>query len=204
MVGLDGAYDLEDTEAARAHYDAWAETYDAELKAAGYVTPERCATALASFAEEPEAPVLELGCGTGLGGVALRAAGFTCIDGFDISEEMLAVARTRTGIYRKIGKLDLSGPFDSIEPDSYGNAAAIGVLNPAYMPPTVLDEVLARLRPDGCFVYSLNDHSAADRSFDARLGDLIEYRGAELVFKEHGEHLPGTGLMSTVYVVRKI
>lgn len=202
MKGLDGVFGLKTVEETRAFYDDWARGYDDELAEAGYETPLRCAEALAAHAALPWAPLADLGCGTGLGGLALRAAGFECLDGFDISDAMLERAREK-GIYRNLDRLDLSRPLDALPADTYQNVAAIGVFKPDFMPPTILDDILTKLPPGGCLVYSLNDHSAADGRFDARLCDLIEGGPAELVFKEHGTHLPGRNVGGTVYVLRR-
>ena len=56
-----------------------------------------------------ESPVVDLGCGTGLSGEALRAAGFADVDGYDFSEGMLALARKKN-CYREIINTDLSQP----------------------------------------------------------------------------------------------
>ena len=199
--GLDKVYTLGSAEAARSFYDDWAAGYEHELAENGYVTPQRCATALAEHAADPTAPLLEIGCGTGLGGLALRAAGFRTIDGFDLSPEMLRRAEEKA-IYRALASLDLSEPLDQIPHGTYANAAAIGVLNPSFMPPTVIDEILAVLPQGGCFVFSLNDHSAADGSFETRILELTEHNVADLVFKDYGEHLPEQDLKSTVYVLK--
>ena len=199
---LEDVYSLDSAEAAAEFYDGWAAEYDAELAAGGYVTPSRCAAALAAHASLPWAPLIELGCGTGLGGLALRDAGFECIDGVDISPEMLAKAETR-GVYRSLTIADLSRPLDSIADETYQNAAAIGVLNPSLMPPTVIDEALGKLPSGGCFVLSLNDHALSEGSMQTRLLELTEHGIADLVFKEHGDHIPAIELRSTVFVLRK-
>ncbi len=199
--GLNDVYSITSTDQARTFYDSWASRYDTELTASGYITPQRCAEALGAHAALPWAPMIDFGCGTGLGGLALRSAGFECIDGTDIAEEMLEKARSKN-VYREVSILDLSEPIP-IEPDTYQNAAAIGVINPAHMPATVLDEIIGILPAGGCLVYSINDKAAADRSIETRLFELVEYMVVDLVFKEHGPHIPEIGLESTVYVVKK-
>lgn len=199
---LGSVYGLASAGKAAEFYGEWAEEYEAELSENGYVTPARCAAALAAAASLPWAPLLELGCGTGLGGLALRAAGFECIDGLDISPGMLARAEAK-GIYRSLAVADLSEPMDFIEPGTYQNAAAIGVLNPNFMPARLIDEVIDLLPAGGCFVLSLNDHALAEGSMETRILELTEYGVADLVFKEQGEHLPGIDLQSTVYVLQK-
>lgn len=200
--GLGTVYGLDSAEAARDFYDGWAAGYENELSENGYVTPARCAEALAAHAAAPWAPVADFGCGTGLSGLALRAAGFECLDGFDISGEMLTRAEAK-GTYRALEVLDLSRPLDAIAPDTYHNAAAIGAFNPSFMPASVLDEILARLPSGGCFVFSLNDHALAEGSFETRVLELTEYASVDLLVKEHGAHLPGIELESTVYLLRK-
>jgi hypothetical protein len=69
----------------RALYTDWAATYDADVTGAGYATPKRLAEALAAHVPDPTAPLLDFGCGTGLSGRALHAAGFTTLDGTDIT-----------------------------------------------------------------------------------------------------------------------
>ena len=200
--GLGTVYQLSTPEASQAFYDNWAAGYEQELAEQGYATPARCAKVLAEHAASPWAPLVEFGCGTGLGGLALKDAGFECIDGFDISEEMRARAEEKD-VYRALGDVDLSQPLAAFEPDIYQNAAAIGVFNPNFMPASVLDEILALLPSGGCFVFTLNDHALAEGSFETRLLEITEYATADLLVKEHGEHLPGIGLESTVYLMRK-
>jgi len=199
---LKSVYDLASPEAATEFYDDWAAGYEAELAENGYATPMLCAKALAKHATLPWAPLLEVGCGTGLGGLALRNQGFECIDGGDISPEMLARAEQK-GIYRSLSIVDLSKPLDDIPEDVYQNAAAIGVLNPSFLPGAVIDEVLARIPAGGCFVLSLNDHARANGTFETRIIEITEHQVADLVFKEHGANVPGIDLEGTVYVLKK-
>lgn len=200
-VGLDTVYELETSGDPAGFYDAWADGYDDELAENGYVTPRRCAEALAAHVADLSAPVLDLACGTGLSGAALRAAGFACIDGLDISEEMLARARAR-GVYRDLAVRDLAEPLD-IAPGTYANAAAIGCLAPGHIPCEMIDRILGILEPGGCFVFSLNDHALADGSYAGRVMEAVDTCHAELLMAEHGAHLPGIGLEATVYVLRR-
>lgn len=202
MTGLGQVYSIDSPAAAEAYYDNWASDYDAELESGGYITPQRCANALAEFANLPWAPLLDIGCGTGLSGTALRNAGFECLDGLDLSDEMLAQAGEKE-IYRSLGTADLSQPLDDVPGDIYQNAAAIGVLNPMHIPVTAIDQILGKLPSGGCFVMSLNDHALADGTMETRVLELTEHAAADLMFKEHGPHIPEIGLESTVYVLKK-
>jgi len=198
---LNDVYDLDSGEKTRAYYDKWAKTYDAELADNGYVTPTRCADALAGQAEDLGAPVLDIGCGTGISGSALRTAGFTKVDGCDFSAEMLEVAKGK-GVYDQAFNTDLENPFP-FEAGAYAHLSAMGVLNPGHAPASTLDEVLSLLTPGGLFVFSLNDHALEDNSYEARLNEHLDSGNARLLFKEYGEHIPKIDLRSNVYVLQK-
>lgn len=198
---LSSAYALGSADEARRHYDEWAASYDDELAANRYATPARCAGALAGLAPDLSAPVLDIGCGTGLSGLALREAGFDTVDGTDLSPEMLERART-LGVYRDLFPGDLTEPLP-VATGAYAAMAAVGVINPGHAPPGTVDAVLERLPPGGLFVFSLNDHALAEPGFGAKVDEVIARGAAECPFREHGPHLPGIGLEATVYVLRK-
>ncbi|MEM9063159.1 MAG: methyltransferase domain-containing protein [Pseudomonadota bacterium] len=200
---LDSAYELEDLESTRAFYADWAETYDAEVKSNGYVTPQRCAKALSEAVSDLAAPLLDIGCGTGLSGIALRDAGFTTVDGTDLSQEMIDIATHRGDIYRELF-LGLARDPLPIPAGEYVNAAAIGVFSPGHAPPETMDTVMGFLPRGGCFVFSMNDHALEDPSYVAKIEQVVADRVVEQVFREHGPHLPGIGLQSTVVVLRKL
>jgi predicted TPR repeat methyltransferase len=198
---LDKAYDLQNAKATQSFYDDWAASYDAEIAENGYATPARCAEALAAVVDTA-APVLDIGCGTGLSGLALRAAGFTTIDGTDLSPEMLARAGERDGIYRRLFPGDMNTP-QPVAPGTYAAVAAVGVINPGHAPPETIDAVLAILPPGGCFGFSLNDHALAEPPFPAKVEAVLTAGTATCLHRAHGPHLPGIGLEATVYVLQK-
>jgi predicted TPR repeat methyltransferase len=102
-------YDLATQADTDAYYTRWAASYDDELTRQGYQTPRRCADALRRLVAS-DASVLDIGCGTGLSGAALAAAGFTNLAGTDVNAEMLDVARV-AGIYRDTWVTDIEDPF---------------------------------------------------------------------------------------------
>ena len=198
---LDTAYGLDDLEQTRTFYDDWAATYDAEIGENGYATPRRCAQALAAAAADLEAPILDLGCGTGLSGVALRAAGFSAVDGAEPSAEMRARAEQR-GVYRALHPIEPEDPLP-FAAGAYAHVVAAGVISPGHAPPETVDKALAILPTGGCLVFSLNDHALAEVEYPAKADQVVTEGRAELVHKEHGLHLPGIGLEATIYLLRK-
>lgn len=198
---LHKAYGFEDTAKTESFYDDWAKSYDAEIAKNGYVTPGRCVDALLQLDPARSGPVIDLGCGTGLAGLALRKAGFEPVDGVDFSEGMLAIARTHN-VYRDLWQGDLAQPVETPH-GLYAHAVAAGVISPGHAPCQAVFSALDTIRPGGVLVFSLNDHALADRAYTAAVNEAVDGGAAELVFKEHGEHLPGTGLMATVFALRK-
>lgn len=198
---LNSVYRVKSPEEAREFYTQWAKTYDSEVKDNGYITPRRCAAALKQCVPQLDLPIMDLACGTGLSGLALQEAGFSCIDGYDFSPAMLEQARTK-GVYRELGVVDLSQALH-IKTGKYTHAAAIGCVSPEYMPATVLDAILQLLPNEGCLVFSVNDHAAADGSIAQQIDTMLQHGRATLAFKDYGKHLPNIDLCSHVYVLRK-
>ena len=187
-----------DTE-TRALYDAWAETYEQAVQDEGYATPGRCAEALYASMGNANAPVLDFGCGTGLSGLALRLAGFSVIDGVDLSEGMLQHAQEK-GVYRN---LTLIGPGDAV-PRGYAGIAAIGVIGAGAAPLAALERIFDALDPGAKSVFSFNDHTLKDLAFEALVDARISDGTIRQLFREHGPHLPGKNMKSTVYVIEKM
>ncbi|MBK0397951.1 hypothetical protein H0I76_02010 [Limibaculum sp. M0105] len=188
----------DEPEDLRAFYDARASDYEGDAGDPTYAEARRCAEALARFATDQRAPLAEFGCGAGLGGLALRAAGFDCIDGFDGSEEMLERSAEK-GIYRSLSTLDLSGPL-GVEPGLYANAAAIESIDPASMPATVVDAMVRMLPSGGCLALSLGAGAAADGSIRGRIFELTDTGWADLMLAEEaGSNDAG----ATIYVLRR-
>jgi len=199
---LDAAYDLESGDETLAHYEEWADTYDQEIGVdQGYAQPTRCATALAAVMPPAsrELAVLDVGCGTGLSGLALHAVGFTGLDGCDFSPPMLERA-TDTGVYHRLFEADLNEGLD-VADDAYDAAAAVGVFSFGHVRPAALRDILRVVRPGGAVVVGLNDHFWDEGAFPAEL-EAIEADGvADVVSRVHGDHLPGAGIDGWVVVL---
>jgi len=198
---LDKVYSARDAESTRRLYDDWADSYEAELAENGYATPARCADALAAEMQDTSVPVLDFGCGTGLSGRALRAAGFLVIDGLDLSPDMLDLAREK-GIYRNLDVIEPGAPLPQ-PPGTYGAICAAGVIGAGAAPISVFDILMDGLAPGGRLVFSFNDHALEEPEYEAKLNSYLDAGKAELLFKAYGHHLPGIGLGANVYVIAK-
>ena len=103
---LGAVYEAKAPEEVAALYDGWAATYDAEMAKAGYRHPAIGLALLARHLPRGAGPVLDAGCGTGLLGDWLGIMGFGPVEGLDLSEGMLAVARAK-GAYARLHQLAL-------------------------------------------------------------------------------------------------
>ncbi|WP_052726194.1 methyltransferase domain-containing protein [Devosia epidermidihirudinis] len=157
MIGaLSGSADARAQSYVPDLFDAYAQTFDEHLTGPlQYRIPEIIRDTLAEI--QPIGRVLDLGCGTGLVGVALEGLA-SAIDGIDISSQMVRKAEER-GLYRTLRSGDIvsvlnaatefAGPYEVII------AADVFV----YVGPldAVFTTVAERLGPDGKFIFSVED-----------------------------------------------
>jgi Predicted methyltransferase (contains TPR repeat) len=186
-------------EDTRALYAEWATGYDADLDRAGYRTPGRVAAALAGHLTDRAAPILDFGCGTGLSGRALKAQGFTTIDGTDITPEMLTLA-WESGMYRRVWAGE-PGQLGDVSPGDYAAITAVGVVSYGAAPPETLGMLVDALAPGGLLAFSYNDSTLADDDYmDAYDAALTR---TDLLFADYGPHLIEKDMGSKVFVLRR-
>ena len=137
---VDDAYALETPADSVRLYGDWADTYDNDFVAqTGYVLHRQVANAFMQAQPAMHGPVLDVGCGTGVLGVALRRSGIAVVDGIDISEPMLARAgdkKSATGepVYRELFAADLTGKLD-IASDAYAGVVSSGTFTLGHVGP---------------------------------------------------------------------
>ena len=150
---LDGAYALKTPEDSVKLYGDWAETYDDSFaSASGYQLPEAVAEAFARG--DGQGPVLDVGAGTGLVGVALQGLGVNLIDGTDISSAMLAEAAMKD-CYENLFEGDLTGTLD-VEDGTYQGIVSAGTFTHGHVGPEAFDELLRVAANGALFVLSIN------------------------------------------------
>lgn len=194
---LQVAYSKKTDEETRAFYDEWAEVYDEELTENNYRQPSRCAEALRILCEPQNCTVLDVGCGSGLSGLALRAHGFDIVDGCDFSEGMLTKA-AGTGHYRRLFRTNLNEPPMDAGDGAYGAVTCVGVFSFGHVSPDALDDILRVLKPGGALVIGLNDRFYQEGSLTAKLDSLEKDGLIRIRAREHGDHIPGTGMQGWV------
>ncbi|MGV6850117.1 MAG: class I SAM-dependent DNA methyltransferase [Marinibacterium sp.] len=144
---LDNAYEIDGPDSARELYGNWAATYDDSFgEGWGYAAPRRIADVF--LAESGgNTPILDIGAGTGLIGEHLRGA---VVDGFDITPQMLDIAREK-GVYRNLVQGDLLQPL-ALPDAAYGGVISSGTFTHGHVGPACLPELLRVTRPGALFV----------------------------------------------------
>jgi ubiquinone/menaquinone biosynthesis C-methylase UbiE len=143
---LDEAYEINGPDDARKMYGNWAATYDTGFGAAwGYIAPREIAAIMRAGFDG--GAILDIGAGTGL--VAEHLHGLT-VDAFDITPEMLDVARQKS-IYRALVQGDLTQPMQM--PDaSYDGIISCGTFTHGHVGPSCFPELLRISKPGALFV----------------------------------------------------
>lgn len=181
-------------------YTDWAASYDAEVTARGYHTPRRLAEALVPLLADTPDPILDFGCGTGLSGMALRAAGIGPLHGTDVTPAMVAEAEPKR-IYDALwvsepGALDAGrGPYRAI--------VAAGVISLGAAPPDTMDILVNTLAPGQLLAMSFNDPTLVSGDYDAHLKTHLDAGRLSERFRAHGPHLDDVGMGSDVIVLQK-
>ena len=195
------AYGLKTQNDINDLYDEWADSYDDEVEENGYVSPARTASALTQFLPL-EASIFDIGCGTGLSGVALNNSGFLNIHGSEINLSMLVNAKKKK-VYKSLIRGKISNPFPD-PPGTYDAIVAIGVIGAGAAPASLLRSALKALESGGLLAFTLNDAAMAQESCKIELKTVLDDNLAVELFSEYGQHLSSINIGSTVYILERI
>jgi SAM-dependent methyltransferase len=202
---LDEAYEIHGPDDAKALYGDWAATYDESFgQGWGYVAPQRMAEIYLDEMNAENAPILDIGAGTGL--IAEHLGGQPA-DAFDITPQMLEEAAPK-GLYRQTILGDLTKPLE-LEDDSYGGVISCGTFTHGHVGPECLPELLRVTRPDALFVCGTIPSVYDQMRFGSTLADLVaEGRITPLRFRkiaiyENADH-PHAEDLGLVMVFRKL
>lgn len=177
--GLDDAYAVRSPEDNIRLYADWAASYEADFVAQqGYVGYLRVVEQLARHLPDRDAAILDVGCGTGVGGEALRRLGYACVDGIDISDAMLAQASAKTtdsgqAVYRRLHQADLTGPV-ALADASYGGLVSSGTFTHGHLGPDALNQLWRIAAPDAICAIGVNAKHYRDAGFAAKIAADVD------------------------------
>lgn len=192
--GRDGFQSLKagskDAQAVEEYYDGWAENYDDTLTAWDYRAAEDAAAAL-SAKLQTGAAVLDVGCGTGLLGKALSTRLNCRLDGLDISEKSIDIAR-ELGCYRHLQRQDLQVTPLPVGDRVYDAAACVGVMTYIDDAQALLTDLCRAVKSGGLIFFTHRDDLWREEDFDRLMGQLEKRRfWASLQISGPHPYLPG-------------
>lgn len=166
------AYAVKDADDIRDLYKDWAATYDEDLtgKDLQYVAPKEAVKVFVHHFEKRSAKVLDVGCGTGLSGQALKDAGFEQIDGIDLSPDMLEQARSKAA-YGHLFEADLIAGLTFAD-DTYDAALSVGTFTHGHVGPDALDEVIRVVKPGGAVCVTINEGVFEKMNYREKISQL--------------------------------
>ncbi len=174
------AYQLDGPEDAKDLYGKWADTYDSSFgEGLGYVAPREIA-AIYRELSDGDAPLLDIGAGTGL---IAENLGDVVVDALDITPQMLDVAADK-GLYRDLIIADLLQRLP-IDDASYGGVISSGTFTHGHVGPACLPELLRVTRTGALFVCGCIPAVFDDMGFGSILA-ILNAQGAigELNFRD--------------------
>jgi predicted TPR repeat methyltransferase len=156
--------------AVQAAFDRFGPEYHRAILATG--VPAQAAKILMPFLHL-DAQGIDLGCGSGVLGLALRDAGLQRpLDGVDLSPVMLDLAR-ETGCYRRLERANLLLPEECPDlPKPYDFAVSVGLIGD-YVPYYVaLPYILTLLKSGAWIGFAVEQRSTSAHALEKYLADL--------------------------------
>lgn len=150
-----------DTVYVAALFEDYARRFEGELvETLGYDGPDRLMTMLVpALAGSVVDTALDLGCGTGLMGLRLRAHA-TRLEGIDLAAAMVAEAG-RKQVYDQLQQAELSA-FLAAHPGGVDLVTAADVLNYCGALAPIFAAVATVLQPGGFFAFTVERHEGAE------------------------------------------
>ncbi|KAI4104146.1 MAG: hypothetical protein LQ339_003999 [Xanthoria mediterranea] len=189
-----------------ALYDKWAATYNDEVgdDAQDYVAPVLVAqVALKSSNNPARSVILDAGCGTGLVGQALATSGVKAIDGLDLSNPMLTVAR-KTGAYRDLAQADLTRRIEKAD-NTYDIVTCVGTFTAGHVgPDPALRELVRVTKRNGIVIATILEEIWVSGGFKSEVEKLKRENLVTVVSDELIDYVKGHGDKAVLVVLEKV
>jgi len=152
-------------------YDQWAGRYNTELiNEYGYIAPFITVDKLKDFHLDKDIEIIDVGCGTGLVGLELHKLGYSNIDGYDISQEMLKAAK-KTKIYKSLKQVDLN--LDSFSPNkTYDLLICVGSFGYGALGPKAFINLLKLVKSRGLIMILMNSEPFISENYQKYILEL--------------------------------
>lgn len=160
-------------------YDIWAPDYNEDMIVAKYENPVDVCELLSKMIPEGERSqykILDLGAGTGTGGVKLVEAGFTNVDATDGSSGMLELAK-KLAVYTNVLPAEMlvfGKKMTTIAPDTYDIIVSSGSFYPFHLQGPHVKCFLDCVKTGGLIVISACPHNDKDIGLKPVIKELAD------------------------------
>ena len=183
-------------------YGEWAADYDKDLvDEMGYVAPVLTCRLLQQYVHDPQAQILDAGCGTGLVGQALAEAGYSNLEGLDYSKDMLEQAR-RKNVYRALHQGDLTARLD-LPGDCFDAVVSVGTFTCGHVGPEGLGELIRVTRPGGCICFTVREQAWEEDAYRPVMEELEQSGAWTRVEVKAIDYIPREGARCMACIYRK-
>ena len=199
---LKSAYALETVEDNLELYASWASDYENDFASTmDYILPNQVAKIFLKMGGT--GPVLDIGAGTGLGGVALANLGISPIDAMDLSDAMLNEA-SKKKVYRHFFTADITQPIKI--KNSYQGIISSGTFTHGHVGPSAIDNLLSIAKKGTFFTLSINKNHWLEKGFaqkfDSLTGEIdkLSLHDVDIYGKcSKGDHRNDLGIVTTFW-----
>lgn len=199
---LDRVFAATSTEESRRLYNEWAATYDSDMQIHDFTAPRLVAEGVASglklnhLHRDPSQVlkglrIVDAGCGTGTVGAELAKMGADDIDGLDISEGMLQIAR-KSGAYKNLKITDLTKRLE-FENGEFDALVCCGTFTQGHLGPEPLAEFVRIVKIGGVVVATVLDSHWVEKEFEAEVERLTKAGVCEVVDNKVHQYRRGAG-----------
>lgn len=154
-----------------------------------YIAPVLLSKIFAEIVIDKSSQILDLGCGTGLVGEALRDLQFHNVDGLDFSKEMLDAAQQKKS-YRNLIHADLT-KTTNVRSGAYDAQICAGLFTYGHLDATCIDECFRMLKVGGVFSTAIREQIWTSMGFSQKFDEMVKAGQVEIISKENLENYTG-------------
>jgi SAM-dependent methyltransferase len=155
-------------------YRQWADDYDADMLATGYLHVPVVTGLIARHVPRVDAAILDAGVGTGALGGVLSVLGYNNMTGLDMSEPMLAKALARK-VYAELKQGVLGETLDFVD-GSFDCIISTGTFTTGHAPASAFDELTRVLDRGGYLIFTVGTTVWEEQGFQRKLQGLVDAR----------------------------
>ena len=152
-------------------YDEWANDYDNDLiNEYGYIAPKLTVDKFKALVLKKNLRIIDVGCGTGLVGQALYENGYKNIDGYDISSEMLKIAK-QFKFYKELKQIDLNDKPTNLS-ETYDVLICVGSFGYGALEPIAIRHLIGLVKSGGLLFIFMNAEPFKSQNYQKHISTL--------------------------------